>query len=101
MPHMDLDHAQLERLAILAEELGEAQRAVGKILRHGYNSMWPKTNGFSNREILEKELGDVVFAIKFLSQHLDINDVHVVNHSKDKYKTIGQWLYFNSIEEKP
>jgi hypothetical protein len=30
--------AETERLALLLEELGEAQQAIGKILRHGYES---------------------------------------------------------------
>lgn len=33
-----LNDAQSERLALLLEELGEAQQAIGKILRHGYQS---------------------------------------------------------------
>ncbi len=36
-----LTDAQAERLALLLEELGEAQQAIGKILRHGYESMSP------------------------------------------------------------
>ena len=30
-----LSPAEYERLAILAEEMGEAQQALGKIMRHG------------------------------------------------------------------
>ena len=76
-----LTAAQTERLAILSEELGEAQQAIGKILRHGYescNPLWPEDDGEggyerapTNRESLEKELGDVVFAINLLG-----NDIH-------------------------
>ena len=36
-----LNDAEAERLAILLEEFGEAQQAVGKILRHGYESYDP------------------------------------------------------------
>lgn len=35
-PFNQLTNAQAERLHILLEELGEAQQAIGKILRHGY-----------------------------------------------------------------
>jgi hypothetical protein len=31
----ELSDAEVERLAILAEEMGEAQQCIGKILRHG------------------------------------------------------------------
>ena len=33
--------SRLERLALLLEELGEAQQVIGKILRHGYDSRHP------------------------------------------------------------
>ena len=33
-----LSAAEAERLALLLEELGEAQQAIGKILRHGYEN---------------------------------------------------------------
>jgi hypothetical protein len=34
-----LTPAELERLSLLLEELGEAQQAIGKILRHGYKEL--------------------------------------------------------------
>src|SRR5579872_899269 len=36
-----LTPAQIERLALLAEECGEVMQAVSKILRHGYESRNP------------------------------------------------------------
>lgn len=40
MEHFNqLSPAEAERLALLSEELGEAQQAIGKILRHGQPSM--------------------------------------------------------------
>ena len=60
-----LDNAQIERLALLVEELGETQQAIGKILRHGYNSCHPKTR-VPNKISLERELGDVAFAVDML-----------------------------------
>jgi len=68
-----LTPAQAERLAILLEELGEAQQAIGKILRHGYDSVNPLVLGSpTNRKNLEKELGDVQCAIDRLCQARDI-----------------------------
>lgn len=55
----ELTPAETERLAILAEEMGETIQVIGKILRHGYDSRNPlegKT-GWTNRANLEKELG--------------------------------------------
>ena len=60
-----LTPSRLERLALLLEELGEAQQAVGKILRHGYNSRHP-VSGLDNATLLEKELGDMLAAIDLL-----------------------------------
>ncbi len=60
--------AQIERLSVLSEELGEAQQAIGKILRHGYESHNPdiKEESPSNRQNLEKELGHILAATKLL-----------------------------------
>jgi NTP pyrophosphatase (non-canonical NTP hydrolase) len=54
-----LTPAEAERLAILGEECGEVVQAIGKILRHGYESRHPD-GGLTNREQLELELGDVL-----------------------------------------
>lgn len=37
----NLSDAELERLAYLAEECGEVQQIIGKIIRHGYESYSP------------------------------------------------------------
>lgn len=72
-----LTHAQAERLAILSEELGEAQQRIGKILRHGYTSCHPSTQE-SNRTGLEKELGDVFATTLIMARKGDI-DKDMVN----------------------
>ena len=92
----ELTPAQAERLFYLLEELGEAQQAIGKILRHGYESRDPtkatpvfddnggqtgwRNTSPTNRELLERELGDVGRAINLLVGAEDlvasrINDV--------------------------
>lgn len=60
-----LTPAEAERLALLAEEMGEAVQAIGKILRHGYESRHPD-GGPTNREVLEREVTDVFFAANLL-----------------------------------
>jgi NTP pyrophosphatase (non-canonical NTP hydrolase) len=79
----ELTDSQLERLAILSEEMGEAQQAIGKILRHGYESHNPDVPkaGWSNRHDLEKELGDVLFAVEMLWVSLDVSG-HAVHQRK-------------------
>jgi NTP pyrophosphatase (non-canonical NTP hydrolase) len=75
--------AQAERLFYLLEELGEAQQAIGKILRHGYGSYDPtkvervgehKTPFLppDNRTNLESELGDIARAIRMLTNAGDL-----------------------------
>lgn len=67
----DLTPAQAERLAILAEECGEVVQAIGKILRHGYESCHPcDTAGPNNAEYLLKEVFDLRAAILMISLDL-------------------------------
>ena len=64
--------SRLERLALLLEELGEAQQVIGKILRHGYDSRHPD-GGPDNAALLEMELGDVLAAIDLLVKAGDLD----------------------------
>lgn len=89
-----LTAAQHERLAILLEEIGEAQQVIGKILRHGYDSRNPDIpNSLTNREALELELGDVAFAVSMIAEAKDINWHAVTTRSVYKAKKIKQWLH--------
>ena len=82
MSFNNLSDGQAERLAWLLEELGEAQQAVGKILRHGYHSYDPTNPAhLGNKADLERELKDVIKAINYMSQKFDIN--HIILDSYD------------------
>lgn len=64
-PH--LSAAELERLAMLAEEAGEVVQIVGKILRHGYESYNPDGDReTTNRTMLERELVDLMRRIRLM-----------------------------------
>ena len=90
----ELSDAELERLAILAEEMGEAQQVIGKILRHGYSSINPlKDDDISNRERLERELGDVDYAMQMLCDAKDINHERIYQRTVEKAETIKRWLH--------
>lgn len=96
-----LTAAQIELLAILSEELGEAQGAIGKILRHGYNSANPDDDrGITNRESLQVEIGEVMCALDLLcvSGDLDINAM--TKRSMIKRLSIGQWMHHNVSKPK-
>lgn len=90
-----LSDAQLERLAILSEELGEAQQCIGKILRHGYESYNPLADhGTNNRGDLQRELGDVKFAIQMLEDAGDVSGFAISERTAKKSQTIKKWLHY-------
>lgn len=92
----NLTPEQLEALAILSEELGEVQQAIGKILRHGLDSVDPTIpveKRFTNAVSLGIELGDVVCAMGIVSD-LGIVDRRIIDdRSKDKRAKIGRYLH--------
>lgn len=91
-----LSPAQAERLALLLEELGEAQQAIGKILRHGYesyNPTVPLADRLSNRQALERELGDVMAAMGMLSAEGDIDASEVFRAKERKLLALKPWLH--------
>lgn len=89
-----LKPAELERLALLSEELGEAVKAIGKILRHGYNQHNPKDEvPITNREQLERELGDVLFSIELLTSEGDVEADHIDRHRYRKLASAPEYLY--------
>ncbi len=91
----NLSDAQRERLAILSEELGEAQQCIGKILRHGYESYNPVVDaGMTNRRELERECGDIQEAIDMLCYAKDINEPNVHQRQIEKRASIKRWLHF-------
>ena len=90
----ELTDAEVERLAILAEEMGEAQQIIGKFLRHGYESYNPVVDtGLTNRRMLEKELGHVQHAIERMSEARDVNDSGILDYSGAKRQSIEKWLH--------
>lgn len=96
-----LTPAEAERLALLLEELGEAQQAIGKILRHGYESCHPD-GGPTNRESLERELGDVYHAMIRMWSVGDLDGNAVTQHADNKARTIGRYLHHQQpVEAQP
>ena len=89
-----LSAAETEMLALIAEEAGEIVQAVGKILRHGFDSRHPRDlNGPDNRERLVRELGDLKAAIVIADQNNIIDAFHVQTAVQDKLARIGQYLH--------
>lgn len=92
LSYNELTPAEAERLALLLEELGEAQQAIGKILRHGYESGHPD-GGPTNRQALEFELGDVAAALQLMSDAGDIADEAVGQAEVRKLAKVSKYLH--------
>lgn len=87
-----LDPADAELLALLAEECAEVIQAVGKILRHGFESTYPGA-ATTNRDNLMKELGHVDCAFRLLVKRQQISRPHVTDAQEKKMASIAQYLH--------
>jgi len=94
MPFNELTAAEAERLALLSEELGEAQQAIGKILRHGYESYCPyDEKKVTNRASLERECGDVRHAMIRLCAAGDLSKQAIHHRAEQKAVSVQQYLH--------
>lgn len=93
-----LSKAELERLAILSEECGEVQQCIGKILRHGYEEYSPTDETkTTNRKNLEREIGDLMFAMFFLLANKDVSSENIEEATVTKSENIEKYLHFNKL----
>ena len=88
----NLSPAQIERLALTAEEMGEAIQVICKILRHGLHNTHPGS-GLGNQTLLEMELGDVLYAIDLLQLSGDVTATGVASGKEAKRIRVQQYLY--------
>ncbi len=96
----NLTDAAIERMSVLTEECGESVQIAGKVVRHGWLSYHPEdVNKTVNRQLLEKELGDVLFAMRLLGSAGDISLMEVERHSREKAQRIGAYLHHNTVPE--
>jgi NTP pyrophosphatase (non-canonical NTP hydrolase) len=86
---------EAELLALLSEECGELVQAIGKVLRHGFESYHPECRGaqITNRENLVREMGDVSAAIELLIGQTKVNGVAVHRAMVSKLDRVGSWLH--------
>lgn len=78
-----LTQPQIERFGILSEECGEVVQVCGKIFRHGLDSTNPLTNE-SNKDLLEKELGDIFAAVALLEQNNEVSTQKIFEYAAIK-----------------
>ncbi len=90
--HNELTPAEHERLSILIEECGEVIQAIGKIMKHGYNSTHPETS-VTNRDTLETEISHVLFAVNYMMDRGDIDAVKIATHHLEKKEAIKPYLH--------
>lgn len=89
-----LTEAEIERLAMLAEEAGEIVQIVGKILRHGYDSRHPDDlSGPDNREMLERELGDLAAVQELMSRDKDVSLLQIDDMRRRKLGRIYNYTH--------
>lgn len=94
----NLTPAEIERLALLVEEAAEVIQVVGKILRHGYEDTNPvDSSGRTNRQLLESELGDLLFMFMMLEHNDDIDSLKVEAEINNKAARIDKWLHHQDI----
>lgn len=92
----DLSPAQLERLALLIEEASEVIHIAAKIQRHGRHSRHPDT-GVGNVELLERELGDLQFAIRLMMRRGDVSAGAIEGHAFTKRERVKPFLHHNTV----
>lgn len=90
-----LTPAEAERLACLAEECGEVIQAIGKVLRHGYDSAHPDqtTSDRYNRTDLERECGDVLATIDLMANAGDLRANKMDEHRQKKHRSRAKYFH--------
>ena len=85
---------ELERLAFLAEECAEAVQAIGKIVRHGYESSDPtRPASPTNRRMLESELADIRFAISLMAQAGDVSPRNIEAATSARLRNPDRYMH--------
>lgn len=98
-----LSPAELERLAILSEECGEVQQVIGKIMRHGYESVNPleivpeDIYPTQNRWSLEKECGDLLWAMGIMVAARDMNRTSIDLAFSEKGPRAEKYLHHQAV----
>jgi hypothetical protein len=89
-----LTEAEAERLALLAEQMGQAIHAIGKVLRHGYEGTNPLTpKGPTNRDWLEREVAHVYVAASMMFDAGDIRRIACSVHEVEKREDVHRYLH--------
>lgn len=88
-----LTPAQAERLALLIEECSEVIHAATKVLRHGYRSYHPNNPNVNNCVNLERELGDLKFAVHLMYERRDVDEGFINACLESKRENVKKYLH--------
>jgi hypothetical protein len=98
-----IGEAEQERLGLFAEEMGESQLEIGKILRHGIDSHHPDEPSLSNAQRLELEAGHVLAAIELLVASGTLSLAGLEQARVQKLHKLRSWLHcgtnLDAVEE--
>jgi NTP pyrophosphatase (non-canonical NTP hydrolase) len=83
-----------EALRILQEECAEVVQAVSKVFRFGLDG---EHNGYTNRERLEEEIGDLLCMVDILVKKCVLSDAHINSATKMKREKLKLWS--NVVQE--
>ena len=80
----------MEAVDILQEECAEVIQIASKIKRFGIDSVSPYT-GETNKEILQRELGDLTAMMVILSEMLDLDEDKIFEGVLSKMKKLKEF----------
>lgn len=87
---------QAEALALLAEECAEVVQIVSKIQRHGLHSCHP-VSGENNFDLLTKEIGDVLAAMRIAEVQKLVPWIRVVRARDEKLMRVAKYLHHAKV----
>ncbi len=98
--YQGLSPAEVERIAILAEECGEVVQICGKILRHGWESCSPfDSRCRPNSVLLERELGSVRATMDLMFNAGDVRRIDVQTWREMRSRVLRKWTHHQTFEK--
>lgn len=91
-----MDKLQEERLTLLIEECAEVIKCATKIKRFGFDSN-KDDSGRTNKELLEREIADVLVIIDFMVRREDVNGDNIDKFCEEKEDKLNKYLVHNQI----
>ena len=95
-----MNAADRELLVCLIEECSEVIHAATKYIRHGADSYNPTLlTSPSNKQQLNKEIGDLGAIMELLDQRAILSDDVIHDYREGKLRRLNQYLHHNNIRD--